>query len=261
MKNSKGSKKNFNIAKIFILLFVLFLSASFLLKVFLLYKNSGFDGKNRYTLKLNASNSVYLLSFSPITENTEIIKVSTSVKENLPNIAVDSSINCNCEINRDNLTFELGKIFLRHGFNSSGLTVFDGARLFLFSRSLPASSISENTISEKTDPLAKKQIEESSFIDSAIAKEGLRIEVLNASDIPGLGNKVATIISNAGGSVVMVQNAEKKEERSYIYYSEEEGYTVKKLSNLLNLKRKKIDKKGIADVKIILGKNMLNYFE
>ncbi|MBU2632127.1 LytR C-terminal domain-containing protein [Patescibacteria group bacterium] len=258
MKNKNETKKNFNLAKIFIVFLVFLLIASISIKIFFVYANSRFDGVNRFTVKILAPTKAYLLTVSPTTESAMILEIDISRKDDFPLVGIDRTMKCICDLTKENLTYELGKMFLENGLKSSELTIFDISRLFLFSRSISAPDILEKKITQKTEALIKKEIESSGFIDSAIAREGLSIEVLNASEISGIGNKYANIISNAGGSVVMVQNAERNQKDSTIYYYEKEGYTVKKLAKLFNFKIKKMNNKNLADIKVILGKDILN---
>lgn len=54
------------------------------------------------------------------------------------------------------------------------------------------------------------------FIESKIADEGFTIAVFNATDKPGLGQKAARLITNLGGDVIILSNAEVKRAKSAV---------------------------------------------
>ena len=133
------------------------------------------------------------------------------------------------------------------------LTVIDALRLFLFSRSVSKSSVYERELSQNFNEREKSTIITLSFTDPTIYKENKSIEIKNATSVSGLGTRLATLITNIGGNVILVSNSEKYDNKSRIIYSGEDSYTVNKLSRFLGFPKQKADIKGISDVIIIIG--------
>lgn len=71
------------------------------------------------------------------------------------------------------------------------------------------------------------------FESEKIKKEGLSIGIYNATEIPGLAEKAARIITNMGGRVIFTSNAPEKVTKSTIFAKQ--GYTEDYFSKMLNL--------------------------
>ena len=99
------------------------------------------------------------------------------------------------------------------------------------------------------------------FTDQQIALEKKRIQIINGTDITGAGNRLANVISNMGGDVVIVLTSDKEEPVSKIIYSGNKSYTVEKLSSLLNFSNAKTNETFLANVIIILGKDKIAEFK
>ena len=86
----------------------------------------------------------------------------------------------------------------------------------------------------RLDELVKKY-----FDDSEIKKEAIKIEILNATNYPGLANQLARLVTNMGGEVISVSNSSIKYQVSSIKYQNEsikKTYTVRKLEKILKVK-------------------------
>jgi hypothetical protein len=94
-------------------------------------------------------------------------------------------------------------------------------------------------------------------LDPAIYRENQSIEIVNATRIDGLGAKFASFISNIGGNPVMVSSSNDVIGKSKIIYYGKESYTVKKLSTYFNIKKENSKTRRLADVIIIVGKDLV----
>jgi hypothetical protein len=108
------------------------------------------------------------------------------------------------------------------------------------------------------DPLTINSFASSFFVDSAIANEKTTIEIINATSVYGLANRLAVLIANMGGDVVLVSSSDSVQNNSQILYSGDLDYTIQKLSSFLEIKPVKSSQEDISDVTIILGKDILS---
>lgn len=120
--------------------------------------------------------------------------------------------------------------------------------------SLPDGSSVLETDFFRLDELVKKY-----FGDSKIKKEGIKIEVLNATGEQGLAKKMVRLITNMGGEVIAVGNAEKKQENSNMKCRDKSiknTYTVQKLETILSAKAEVEEMaESRADVLILVGED------
>jgi hypothetical protein len=95
--------------------------------------------------------------------------------------------------------------------------------------------------------------------DSKVRNEALSIEVLNATDFPGLANQFTRLVTNVGGTVVAIGNSSIKYQVSSIKYQKKElvkSYTLQKLEKILGVKAE-VGERGEsrADLLIIIGED------
>ena len=110
----------------------------------------------------------------------------------------------------------------------------------------------------RLDELVKKY-----FADSRIKKEGIKIEILNATDYPGLANQLARLVTNMGGEVISVANSSINPPAdgltSSIQYQEKElkkNYTLQKLERILGVKAEIGEMaESRADLVILVGED------
>jgi hypothetical protein len=93
------------------------------------------------------------------------------------------------------------------------------------------------------------------FKDNTIITENLNIQIINTTDIPGLGKQLERVIVNQGGNVISVTNSREPVKKSKIQYIGEKNYTVGKFTSLFDLSAEKIENKSIADLIIIIGED------
>ena len=101
-------------------------------------------------------------------------------------------------------------------------------------------------------------------IGSKLAKEAKSIVVLNATSLAGVASFAARVVSNLGGRVVSVDNAENKFSEDFIVADDPQDYSVRLLSRVFDIPKiisKEIAKQYVtdnqlyrADILLILGK-------
>lgn len=260
-KSKQG--KSLNLAVVFSAIFILLILISLTCKVINVFQKSNFTGENHFTVSVTSEeDKVSLVSFAPKSNSIFILNIKEAKNKNLSSILeipIDGEINANTQITDKNLKSSFFGFLIPFSVKKTNLTAVDLARLWMYSNSVPVNGIYEREISVDEDILKLKSLGVYSyFIDQAIAEEKIGIEIVNGTEIFGLGNKLASFISNMGGNVVMVSTSEKTEDKSRIDYFGEENYTLKKISRILNLKPNKVEKRKLGDIIIVIGKDSLD---
>ena len=240
----------------FIVLGLIFLS--FILRILLLLGDSKFDGVNSFTVVTNQEKEGQVINFSPQNQSISILNVRDREGQNLGmslEIPIDGSFSSEEKVNGKNLS----SILSRNIFNfkdQKELNFMDFLRLSLFTNTVKSTSIDEKTISKETSAQTLAILTSSFFVDSGILDEKQNIEIINATDVYGLGNKLANLVTNIGGNVILVTTGNLMESSEIQYVND--TYTAKRLSQILNFKLVKTKKKSIPDVIIIVGKDSIS---
>ncbi len=262
-RKAKTKKNNFNIGVVFFALFFSLVFMSLLIKFIVIYKNSTFDGLHRKTVAFYQGEGIKVLSFSPQNKSISLLNVKENIKPEdissylripVETVIVDKSL----DIRKTNIFLNLLGVLLKHKNKSSELTFIDIIRLMLFTRSVPSESIYEKDLVEGSDIARKDYVSSTLFADTAISNDKKRVEIINATEISGFGNRMADALSNLGADVVLVITSEKVEDRSRIYYYGEKTYTISRLSSMFRYPTELAREKSLADVIIILGRDSIS---
>ena len=262
MANKKENSSNMRLAGLFLMLVLGLIAVSILFKLFLIIKSSSIDGSHRFSVSFLAKNEVEVISFSPQTHAIAILKIKNlKDSQNLSDFLL-YPVDANVSIDSQNLDkLGISSILLKTLFNfnspNTNLTSFDTLRLLIFSKSVSPASIYETNFSSDLSSQEKSYIFSNFFQDTAINQENTSIEIVNATSSFGLGARLAALITNIGGNVVLVSTSDNQEETSRIIYSMPTNYTLKKFSSFLQVPIEKTDTKGVADMTIILGRDSL----
>lgn len=161
--------------------------------------------------------------------------------------------------------------FLKSGGLDTNLTFLDILRIWYQARQvrldkIEAVNLEDLNILEKTqlldgteifeiDPKVLDQISFSLFNERQVLNEKKTVEIMNGTEIPGLGSDVARLITNMGAEVISIKNSREKIGSSSIIVSRE-SYTASRISKSLGfpLVRKKNKEEG-DNILILLGEN------
>lgn len=262
MRSKKKNKsKNANLALYFILLIISIFLISVIFKVFDTLGKSKFDGKNRFTVAVLNNNYSDFISVSPIDGTITKLRIkdplNTSDILNL-SIPTDSIITSQSDLDVKIKSFFLELMFKKNKVKTD-LTIIDLLRLSIFSNGVNKEKTIEKTLSVKNDR-DLELFSSTLFTDTAISKEKKNIQITNATNVSGLGNKLAKHITNMGGIVVLVNTSSKEQKISKILFTDE-SYTVDKLSKRLNIPKEKNKDVSISDIVIIVGENRSTLFK
>jgi len=264
-KKSAVKKNNLKIALIFLGIFLFLIFVSLIIKLVIVFQNSKFDGSHRFTIAVSGKDNTKVISFSPQEKSISILYVDGKINENIGKfLAVpidDYIVSDKIYISRTNITSSLFRSILDLNKLHSKLTSIDILRLLYFAKFVSLTSVYEKKISTDLDEQTRELLISSFFSDQQISVEKKRIQIINGTDITGAGNRLATVISNMGGDVVIVSTSDREEKVSKIIYSGNKSYTVDKLSSVLNFPSEKSTETSLADVIIILGKDKISEFK
>lgn len=252
-KKSDGNLK-------FAAVFFVFIGALIVLSLFFrgifFLKESKFDGSSHFTLEVQnepRTNEVQIISFSPKSSTIRILSLENLDPKSLE-IPIDAKIDSTFSFSPQNIRSSLFKMVLDFK-DQKEVNVVDIMRLFLFSQTIKDSAISGKNIDDHTDKVNIDSITSTFFIDPAIIEEKLNIEIINSTNVFGLGNRLANYVSNMGGNVILVSTGDDNEMSKIEFVKD--SYTVKKLSSILNFKSIGIQRKSLPDVIITIGDDVL----
>lgn len=251
-KKTKGSLRAAYVFFFFVgglILLSLFLRAAFLLK------ETKFDGSSHFSLEIQNDriNKIQIISFSPQSSSIGILSLDNLNPRTLE-IPIDAKIYSSETVKSGNVKTSLLKLLLDVK-DQKEINFIDVLKLLFFSETVKDNSISEKKIDSQTSKVNIDSVVSTFFVDPQISNENLSIEVVNSTNVSGLGNRLANYVSNMGGNVILVSTGDEKKE-SEIDYTKD-SYAVDKLSSILNFKTVKMQKKSLSDVIITIGDDSL----
>lgn len=257
MRKKKITSNNLGVAAIFSFIVLGLIFFSFVLRILLILGESKFDGVNSFTVLVNEEKTQQIINFSPKNSSISILSAVSYNGNEVKSleIPIDGSFSSQELIKGNNLSSVLSKNILNSKMQKD-LNFMDFFRLFLFTNTVKSISIDEEEISKETSAQTLLSLTSSLFVDPVILDEKQSIEIINATDIYGLGNRLANLVTNIGGNVILVTTGDLQNNSEVQYINS--TYTAKKLSQILNFKFVKINKKSIPDIIIIIGKDSVS---
>lgn len=251
----KEKSKNLNLAFYFGFFVFLIITISLVFKIIDEVKKSKFDGNNRFTVAIMYKKSSDVVSISPREGTLTMLRVENAtgskILRNL-SIPIDSYVKAQSQFSQSpKLIF--AKMLLNRKNLETDLNVLDLLKLSIRSLGIDERKIKEESSSVKKSEALSALIS-SLFIDDLISSEKISIQITNATQVSGLGNKIAKYLTNMGGSVALVSSSKEIEGESKIIY-EGKSYTVRKISQIMDLPIEKKEMNSITDVIIIIGRD------
>ncbi len=264
MRRKKGKSSNTKLAVIFFVLFFFIIFSSLIFKLINVIAQSHFDNYHRFTIavfnKTAASKDVQVISFSPSSRSISILNLEGETNNlniyRLLEVPIDAQVVSNSFAStKSGVSSLLSSLFFSSRNTRGDLTIVDLLRLLLFTKNVLPSNIYETRLSVNEDEVARDKISSSLFSDDTILGENVRVQIVNTTNIYGLGNRIARLITNMGGNVVLVSTALDPKRKSVIYYSNKRTYTLERLTEILGFPTIKGTTKSIGDVIIIIGED------
>ena len=141
---------------------------------------------------------------------------------------------------------------------ASDITLYDILRFLFSAKNTSATNEIRDTVSLPQDDRQINQAIAALFTDQTVSSENISIQVINATDTPGMGKRLERVLTNIGGNVIAVSTQQKKETKSQIKYYGEESYTLNKIKQFLRYPVTKVNNEPIADIIIVIGADSKN---
>lgn len=235
------------------------------IKVFFVIRASTFDGQHQFIIALVEQGRVReIASYDPSANTTAVLQIQNSTVQKtdigktlavLPNATVTYPTPILLSSDSGQLISQL----LTH-YNSiqTNLTLYDLIRLFFFARTVPQINKRVQTLRLPADQNNVTMLIASLFTDQLLSQENVTIQVINATRVSGLGQRLERILDNEGANVVSVATAISVQQHSMMQYFGEPTYTLVKLQRLLQFPTQKMSRQGIADIIITIGEDQEN---
>ena len=255
----KKLQKSDNLKLAFVFFFVLLgiVCFSFIIKLFLVVKNSHFDGQHRFTLAIESTHPE-VISFDPGTSTISIVSIKkqfgNGVLAQFLGIPIDATVATNMDTQAP-VASQL-KVLLVHHAGGRSVNLVDLARLLLFTQGVSPNSYKTSQLNGNEDTKTVDVTLSSFFTDATIVSENKQIEIINASGISGFGNRLARVITNMGGQVILVKTADQLRTASSLAIDGNMTYTAEKLQNFLHVSLTHMGQGTLADIVITLGTDM-----
>lgn len=258
-KNRESAAGNAKIAIIFFIFLGVIAGISLIFKIILIVRAGQFDDSQRFTISVSDNKSVEVMSLSPSSKTIAIFKMDKGIKLTDTGKFLKIPIDGFIASNSLDLSQKATSFFLRAVLNYNNLytnlTILDIARLLLLARAVPESEISIRKIPQDLSAVEADKLVGRQVGDELIEKDNQIIRVINGTDIIGLGNRLARLIANMGGNVIIVATSDSPIKISSISYIDKETYTIKKLAEMLKYKTFKESNNAISDITIIIGED------
>jgi hypothetical protein len=254
-KESKSLKTFFLYT--FLVLFVI--GVSLAIKVFFVIQQSTYNGKNQFIVAVTKNGIVEdVISFQPNNLTISVLQlkgkpVSLTDLGKTVGIIPNAYVTANDTLPQPNPSDTLTAVALRYNMLKTNLTLIDLARLLIFSKRTSSNDITIESVTLSKNETAVDETVKNLFVDEGIVADNLSIQIINASDKPGLGGRLETVITNMGGNVISLSTSHSISKGSKIEYFGETSYTLEKLHSLLGFPIKKLQRETLGDIVITIG--------
>jgi len=259
MKNPAHSERNsLKTFYLYILLVLCVICIALLIKGFFIIQQSKFDPSHDFTLAVTEQGKVKeLISFHPQVPSLE----SLLIQDNPPyqSLAKDYGIHTDGYIQVDDNNFSsdvtafMWASVLHTDIWQSNLTIIDKFRLMLLSKGVTSNNKSSDTISLSNPSQDTSTEITTDLTDQEISNENITIQIINATNISGFGQRLERVLSTMGANVVQISTAQNIQKKSTIAYYGDESYTLDRIEKVLGLTATKLQRQQIADIVITIG--------
>ena len=258
-KKVKVEKHNTRIAILFVIFVCAIILISIVLKTIQLLRQSKFDGSNRFTISVSNDKNLEVVSFSPNKHSISILKLDKDIKNlklgQFLKIPIDGFVRASFLKTDKDVASLMSSVFFGFKDVKTNLNFVDILRLILASRTTPANNLLVYDITSSMEEQKVYKIVEKLFKDDEIEKENQTVEIINTTQVLGLGGRLARFITNMGGNVIQVSTENNSQKKSIILYNGKKSYTVDRLSKALGFLTSKMSQQSIADITIVIGED------
>lgn len=261
-KDAVKSLKTFFLYSVAVVIVIII---ALLIKFFFVVRSSIFDGAHQFVIAVSQERKVVeIVSYDPSSDSTSVLQLQNS-NLTLPTFGETLGILPNTTFNfrtvgplTKDATQLVWQMIRQYRSAETNMTFLDLIRLFLFSRSVPQINKQVQSVTLPLNQLESNNLIISLFTDQTMSSENTTIQIINGTDISGLGGRLERVLANQGANVVSVITAENPLQQSTIQYYGSSSYTLTKLMHLLNFPVSKLDQQGVADIVITIGEDEKN---
>jgi hypothetical protein len=259
-QKKKQTSRNTKIAILFFVFLIFIVGLSLAFKAVDVIRRSQFDDSRRFTLSIANNRNIEVMSLSPSLGNIVIFKLSDNFSSaeagHLLKIPIDGQIfSKSQDLNKKTDSLFVDAI-LNYKNIQTDLTIIDLLKLAIFARTIPENAVDIKMVENK-EGLDVERTVGRLVIDNFIEKDFQTIQVVNGTEVNGLGNRLAKLITNMGGNVILVMTEDKPRKKSVITYIDKKTYTVERLQEVLGYEAVKEPSNAISDITVIIGEDRL----
>ncbi len=261
----KETSKSLKTFYLYAVLVFLAIGISLFIKLIFVIQSSKYDGHHHFTIAFTKDQKVKeVISFSPQVPSLAVLKIKDNnisinslTKDH--GIAADAQVEVNGTVTLgQDTTATLWESTRSYTSIKTDATLIDLMRLTLLSRDI----ISNNKVVRDIN-LNENKPENNTLIaralnDPTISSENVSIQIINASNVSGLGQRLGKVFTNMGANVVEVSTSHTPQLTSKVQYFGERSYTLEQIEKYLEYPVSQLNRQPIADIVIILGEDMKN---
>jgi hypothetical protein len=262
MKEKKNqSVSNTKVALVFFAFLIFVVVVSLTIKVINVVKQGKLGDSERYTLCVASGKNTRVISLSSSSKDISIFKLNNDIK--LPEVGrfLEIPIDGFISFKSQDLNLNTEALFTKALFDfknvKTNLTIFDLLKLAISAKSIPENSVNTREIgnikSSDADKIVGRMV-----IDDLMEKDYQTIQIINGTQVSGFGSRLARLITNMGGNVILVMTENSPRKKSVITYIDKRTYTVERLQKLLGYDVVKEPSNAMSDVTIIIGEDKIN---
>lgn len=261
MKKKEAAFSNTKIAIVFFVFLFFVVGVSLIWKVIFVIRASQFDDSKRFTLSITNGKNLEVISLNPSSKDVVVFKLNSSISSVEAGRFLEIPIDGFISQNSLDLNQKVNPLFMNTIFNYSrlktNLTIIDLFKLAMFMKIIPESSIETKVIGDTTGVELDKIVNHL-VSDPLIEMDNQTIQIVNGTGISGLGNRLAKLVTNMGGNVIMVATEDSLIKKSVISYIGQKTYTIERLQKVLGYEAVKDSNNAISDMTIIIGEDKVN---
>jgi hypothetical protein len=257
MREKEAAFSNTKIAVIFFVFIIFIIGISLTFKFIAVLKSGQLNDSRSFSIGMSDGRNAQLVILSRDSKSITVFKL-TGIKAEEAGRTLRAPIDSFVTSDSLDLNQKINSLFLALITNykklKTNLTIVDLLRINLFVRSIPQNSINIMVVKNMNKLTLDKAVNRL-IADSFIEKDNQTIQIINGTSISGFGNRLAGLITNMGGNVIIVATENSPVKKSSISYIDKKSYTVERLHKVLGYDVIKRTGSGMADITITIGED------
>ena len=258
-KKKEQAVSNTKIAIVFFAFLAFIVGLSLTFKIVGIIRQGQFDSSKRFNLAITNGRNIEVVSLSGSAKTIVIFKLNRNIGSYEAGQFLEIPIDGFITSNSLDLNQKADSLFLKAIFSykkaQTNLTIIDLLKLLVFSKTVVSTSVNTKNISADLSPSELDKAVTRLVSDELIEKDNQTIQIINGTDIGGLGNRLARLVTNMGGDVIIVATSDSKKKISNISYIGQKTYTVGRLQKVLGYPAVEENNNAISDITITIGED------